>query len=116
MRIRDPGWRQFGSGIRDGDSADPGSGMEKSRIRDPVSGIRKAVNKNMEKHDETRSTDVKEKINILPLPSLNKANYCCYIVRKGYAVPGYFYVMLFIVLPIQTDSLKNSSKREHMKS
>ncbi len=26
----DPGWRQFGSGIRDGDSSDPGSGMEKS--------------------------------------------------------------------------------------
>jgi hypothetical protein len=39
MRIRDPGWRQFGSGIRDGKKSDPGSGMEKSRIRDkhPVS-------------------------------------------------------------------------------
>jgi hypothetical protein len=34
MRIRGLGWRQFGSGIRDGDSSDPGSGMEKSRIRD----------------------------------------------------------------------------------
>jgi hypothetical protein len=29
----DPGWRQFGSWTRDGDSSDPGSGMEKSRIR-----------------------------------------------------------------------------------
>jgi hypothetical protein len=40
-----PGWRQFGSGIRDGDSSDPGSGMETVRIRDPEwkkvgSGIR----------------------------------------------------------------------------
>jgi hypothetical protein len=35
MRIRDPGWRQFGSGIRDGKKSDPRSGMEKSRIRDP---------------------------------------------------------------------------------
>jgi hypothetical protein len=25
MRIRDPGWRQFGSGIRDGKKSDPGS-------------------------------------------------------------------------------------------
>jgi hypothetical protein len=67
-----------GSGIRDEDSSDPGSGIRvgKKWIRDPVSGIRK-------------------KINILPLPSLNKANYCCYIVRKGYAVPGYFYVYAF---------------------
>jgi hypothetical protein len=24
MRIRDPGWRQFGSGIRDGKKSDPG--------------------------------------------------------------------------------------------
>jgi hypothetical protein len=32
MRIRDPGWRQFGSGIRDGDSSDPGSGIN---IPDP---------------------------------------------------------------------------------
>jgi hypothetical protein len=24
MRIRDPGWRQFGSGIRDGKKLDPG--------------------------------------------------------------------------------------------
>jgi hypothetical protein len=30
MRIRDPGWRQFGSGIWDGKKSDPGSG---SRIR-----------------------------------------------------------------------------------
>jgi hypothetical protein len=30
MRIRDPGWRQFGSGIRDGKKSDPGSS---SRIR-----------------------------------------------------------------------------------
>ncbi len=27
MRIRDPGWRQFGSGIRDGKMSDPGSGI-----------------------------------------------------------------------------------------
>jgi hypothetical protein len=26
LRIRDPGWRQFGSGIRDGKKSDPGSG------------------------------------------------------------------------------------------
>jgi hypothetical protein len=25
--IRDPGWRQFGSGIRDGKKSDPGSGI-----------------------------------------------------------------------------------------
>jgi hypothetical protein len=25
IRIRDPGWRQFGSGIRDGKKSDPGS-------------------------------------------------------------------------------------------
>jgi hypothetical protein len=24
MRIRDPGWRQFGSGVRDGKKSDPG--------------------------------------------------------------------------------------------
>ncbi len=33
MRIRDPGWRQFGSRIRDGKKSDPGSG-----IRDKHSG------------------------------------------------------------------------------
>jgi hypothetical protein len=33
MRIRDPGWRQFGSGIRDGKKSDPGSGIN---IPDPV--------------------------------------------------------------------------------
>jgi hypothetical protein len=27
MRIRDPGWRQFGSGIRDGKKSDLGSGI-----------------------------------------------------------------------------------------
>ena len=32
MRIRDPGWRQFGSGIRDGKKSDPGSGIN---IPDP---------------------------------------------------------------------------------
>ncbi len=32
MRIRDPGWRQFGSGIRDGKKSDPGSG---TNIPDP---------------------------------------------------------------------------------
>jgi hypothetical protein len=34
MRIRDPGWRQFGSGIRDGKKLDPGSGIN---IPDPGS-------------------------------------------------------------------------------
>jgi hypothetical protein len=32
MRIRDPGWKQFGSGIRDGKKSDPGSGIN---IPDP---------------------------------------------------------------------------------
>jgi hypothetical protein len=32
MRIRDPGWRQFGSGIRDEKKSDPGSGIN---IPDP---------------------------------------------------------------------------------
>ncbi len=32
LRIRDPGWRQFGSGIRDGKKSDPGSGIN---IPDP---------------------------------------------------------------------------------
>jgi hypothetical protein len=32
MRIRDPRWRQFGSGIRDGEKSDPGSGIN---IPDP---------------------------------------------------------------------------------
>jgi hypothetical protein len=32
IRIRDPGWRQFGSGIRDGKKSDPGSGIN---IPDP---------------------------------------------------------------------------------
>jgi hypothetical protein len=32
MRIQDPGWRQFGSGIRDGKNLDPGSGIN---IPDP---------------------------------------------------------------------------------
>jgi hypothetical protein len=32
MRIRDPGWRQFGSGIRDGKKSDPRSGIN---IPDP---------------------------------------------------------------------------------
>jgi hypothetical protein len=31
-RIRDPGWRQFGSGIRDGKKSDPGSAIN---IPDP---------------------------------------------------------------------------------
>jgi hypothetical protein len=34
MRIRDPGWNKFGSGILDGNNSDPGSGMGKIRIRD----------------------------------------------------------------------------------
>jgi hypothetical protein len=32
LRIRDPGWRQFGSGIRDGKKSDPRSGIN---IPDP---------------------------------------------------------------------------------
>jgi hypothetical protein len=32
MRIRDPGWRQFGSGIRDAKKSDPGFGIN---IPDP---------------------------------------------------------------------------------
>jgi hypothetical protein len=32
MRIRDPGWRQFGSGIRDGKKSDPELGIN---IQDP---------------------------------------------------------------------------------
>jgi hypothetical protein len=32
MRIRDPGWRKFGSGIRDGKKSDPGFGIN---IPDP---------------------------------------------------------------------------------
>jgi hypothetical protein len=32
MRIQDPGWRQFGSGIRDGKKSDPGPGIN---IPDP---------------------------------------------------------------------------------
>jgi hypothetical protein len=40
MRIRDPGWRQFGSGIRDGDSSDPGSGNWDRKKSDPVSTSR----------------------------------------------------------------------------
>ncbi len=38
MRIRDPGWKQFGSGIRDGNNSDLGSGMEKNRFRDKHPG------------------------------------------------------------------------------
>jgi hypothetical protein len=30
----DPGWKKFGSGIRDGKNSDPVSGMENSLIRD----------------------------------------------------------------------------------
>ena len=46
MRIRYPGWKKIGSGIRYGKKSDPGSAMGKSRIRDPLwkkvgSGIRK---------------------------------------------------------------------------
>jgi hypothetical protein len=32
MRIRDPGWKKVGSGIRDGKKSDPGSGIN---IPDP---------------------------------------------------------------------------------
>jgi hypothetical protein len=31
----DPGWKNFGSRIRDGKNLDPGFGMEKIRIPDP---------------------------------------------------------------------------------
>jgi hypothetical protein len=36
----DPGWKKFGSVIRDRKNSDPESGMEKIRIRNPVSGIK----------------------------------------------------------------------------
>jgi hypothetical protein len=36
----DPGWKEFGSGIRDGKNSDPGSGMERIRVRDGKTGIR----------------------------------------------------------------------------
>jgi hypothetical protein len=36
MRIRDPGWRRFRSGIRDGKKSDPGSGIN---IPDPPQWI-----------------------------------------------------------------------------
>ncbi len=52
---------------------------------------------------------------ILHLPSLNKANYCCYIWRKGYAVSSYFYGYgVLYILPIRIDSLKNSSKERNL--
>jgi hypothetical protein len=35
IQIRDPGWKKFGYGIRDGKNSDTGSGMETIRIRDP---------------------------------------------------------------------------------
>jgi hypothetical protein len=38
MRIRDSGWKKFGSGIQDGKNSDPGSRMEKIRIRDKHPG------------------------------------------------------------------------------
>jgi hypothetical protein len=34
----DPGWKKFGSEIRNGKNSDPGSGMEKIRIRDKHPG------------------------------------------------------------------------------
>jgi hypothetical protein len=34
FRIWDPGWKEFGSGIRDVKNSDPGSGMENIWIRD----------------------------------------------------------------------------------
>jgi hypothetical protein len=36
MQIRDPGWKKFGFGIRDGEKL--GSGIEKIRIRDKHPG------------------------------------------------------------------------------
>jgi hypothetical protein len=36
MRILDPGWRQFGSGIRNGKKSDPGSRIN---FPDPESGL-----------------------------------------------------------------------------
>ncbi len=38
IRIRDPEWQKFGSGIRNGKNSDPGSGMKKIRIRDKHPG------------------------------------------------------------------------------
>jgi hypothetical protein len=43
MRIRDPGWRQLGSGIRDGKKSDPGSGIN---IPDPPHWVFDDKNKN----------------------------------------------------------------------
>ena len=40
MQIRDPGWRQFGSGIRDGKKSDPG---KTSRIRNTGCFTRKKI-------------------------------------------------------------------------
>jgi hypothetical protein len=39
IRIRDPGWEKFGSGIRDGKKSEPGTGIQDpgSRIREPGS-------------------------------------------------------------------------------
>jgi len=34
LRIRDPGWKEFGSGLRDVKNSDLGSGMENIWIRD----------------------------------------------------------------------------------
>jgi hypothetical protein len=34
IKIRDPGWNKFRSGIREGKNSDPRSGMEKIQIRD----------------------------------------------------------------------------------
>jgi hypothetical protein len=36
MRIRDPGWKQFGSGIRDGKKSDPGSGIRDKHPGSPT--------------------------------------------------------------------------------
>jgi hypothetical protein len=46
MRIRNPGWKKFGSGIRERKTSDPGSGMEKIRVRNPG---KKKVGSGMEK-------------------------------------------------------------------
>ncbi len=37
--IQDPGWKKFGSGIRDGKNLDPGSGIRDEKNSDPGYGI-----------------------------------------------------------------------------
>jgi hypothetical protein len=55
MRIRDPGWRHFGSGIRYGKKSDPGSGIN---IPDPQHwGLHRDTALNIEKSNGVREND-----------------------------------------------------------